>query len=148
MSDERLAQFSIAALSPFPFDHPATRIVTDAFAELVAEVKRARGEVATAIARAERAEAAGLNSQQAQNERFNVLRGSNFALRVEIDQLEARLAGLGEYYIGSDSQDDSAHWAYVTHQPCGRNVWTGRYEPTNPDMATLLSLMAAHRCKD
>lgn len=44
MSDERLAQLSIAALSPFPFDHPATQIVADAFAELVAEVKRARNE--------------------------------------------------------------------------------------------------------
>ena len=45
MSDERLAQFSIAGLSPFPFDHPATQIVQDAFAELVAEAKRARDEV-------------------------------------------------------------------------------------------------------
>ena len=45
MSDERLAQFSIAGLSPFPFDHPATQIVQDAFAELVAEAKRAREEV-------------------------------------------------------------------------------------------------------
>lgn len=42
MPDERLAQLSIAALSPFPFDHPATQIVADAFAELVAEAKRAR----------------------------------------------------------------------------------------------------------
>jgi hypothetical protein len=44
MSDERLAQFSIAALSPFPFDHPATQIVQNAFDELLAEAKRARGE--------------------------------------------------------------------------------------------------------
>jgi hypothetical protein len=44
MPDERLAQMSVAALSPFPFDHPATRIVQDAFAELAAEAKRARGE--------------------------------------------------------------------------------------------------------
>lgn len=42
MSDERLAQLSIAGLSPFPFDHPATQIVQDAFAELLEEVKRAR----------------------------------------------------------------------------------------------------------
>ena len=35
MTDERLAQMSIAALSPFPFDHPATQIVLDAFAELI-----------------------------------------------------------------------------------------------------------------
>lgn len=40
MGDERLAQ--IAALSPFPFDHPATQIVVGAFQELLAEVTRLR----------------------------------------------------------------------------------------------------------
>lgn len=46
MPDERLAQldFAVHSLSPFPFDHPATRIVQDAIAELVAEAKRARSE--------------------------------------------------------------------------------------------------------
>lgn len=40
MSDERLAQLSLAADSPPPFDDFATRIVHDALQELVAEVKR------------------------------------------------------------------------------------------------------------
>jgi len=44
MSDERLAQLSIAAASPPPFDDFATRIVHDALRDLVAEAKRARGE--------------------------------------------------------------------------------------------------------
>jgi len=45
MSDEHLIQLSIAASSPPPFDDFATRIVQEAFAELVAEAKRARDEV-------------------------------------------------------------------------------------------------------
>jgi hypothetical protein len=44
MSDERLAQLSLAADSPPPFDDFATRIVHDALRDLVAEAKRARGE--------------------------------------------------------------------------------------------------------
>jgi hypothetical protein len=48
MSEERLAQLSVAAHSPFPFDHPATQIVADAVAELVAEVKRLRTQLAEA----------------------------------------------------------------------------------------------------
>lgn len=44
MSDERLAQLSVAEAFPPPFDNFATRIVHDALRELVAEAKRARGE--------------------------------------------------------------------------------------------------------
>ena len=45
MTNERLAQLSIAAVSPPPFDDFATRIVHDALRNLVAEAKRARNEV-------------------------------------------------------------------------------------------------------
>lgn len=50
MTEERLAQLSVAAHSPLPFDHPATQIVADAVAELVAEVKRLRAQLAKAPA--------------------------------------------------------------------------------------------------
>jgi hypothetical protein len=52
------------------------------------------------------------------------------------------------FYIGSDSQNDSAHWAYVTHEPCGTDVFSGQHEPTNPSMDMIWAAMAAHRCPD
>jgi hypothetical protein len=50
------------------------------------------------------------------------------------------------FYIGSDSHDDSADWATVTHAPCCTDVFSGERDPRNPNMDAVLSLMAAHRC--
>lgn len=112
MPDERLAQFSIAALSPFPFDHSATRIVQESFEELVAEAKRARGEENRL--RALIADEIGAIGQGFEHdEEFDAINGENALLREENRELGGRLAEM-RVLLGSISL--YVNWRYVTKQ--------------------------------
>lgn len=111
MPDERLAQFSIAALSPFPFDHAATRMVQDAFEELVAEAKRARGEEKRL--RALIADEIGAIGQGFEHdEEFEAIAGEN-ELREENREMGGRLAEMRDL-LGSISL--YVNWRFTTKQ--------------------------------
>lgn len=109
MSDERLAQFSIAGLSPFPFDHPATQIVQDAFAELVAEAKRARDEV-------------------------KYLREENDLLRVDVANVFPDREALADNAIAAHEEVEQLQdllgsiWLYVNWRYVTKQLTTGQKE--------------------
>jgi hypothetical protein len=136
MSDERLAQMSIAALSPFPFDHPATRIVTDAFAELVAEAKRVRTNLDKVTVRAEQAET--MNKQWRIENRLLRNRATNAetelaALRASLatPELQHRLIGPGKPYTPTarDLAMKSEWLPDVRHEV--RDVYPGAWRPAD-----------------
>jgi hypothetical protein len=110
--DERLAQFNIAALSPFPFDHPATQIVQDAFAELVAEATRARCEEKRLRALiADEVSVIGQGFER--DEEFEAMAGENERLRKENREMDGRLAAMRDL-LGSIWL--YVNWRYVTKQ--------------------------------
>lgn len=72
----------------------------------------------------------------------------------EVERLKARLAEpireAGSYRIGTDGDTaDGFDWPYVQHLPCDQEIWSGRHaNGAGLDVASLLSLMAAHHCED
>lgn len=119
MPDERLAQLSIAALSPFPFDHPATQIVADAFAELVAEAKRARNKEVQWEATQDAYDRALCYASDLEAKLGNE--------RVRADKAEAKLAEMREL-LGSIWL--YVNWRYVTKQLTTeqKDLWAGEVD--------------------